>query len=73
MRARTAQHLPRRSVAPLEAAVSGCSCASRATLQTRVRAGWGAHEGMAPAMAGRAAQRGYESARRARIEPRDRF
>jgi len=38
-----------------------------------MRAGRVAHEGMAPAMAGQAAQRGYESAaQRGRIEPRDR-
>jgi hypothetical protein len=38
-----------------------------------MRAGCGAHEGNAPAPDGLAAQRGYECARSARIEPRDRL
>jgi len=68
MRAGTAHRLGRRS----EAACSRCATAF--PLPSRVRAGRVAHEGMAPAMVGQAAQRGYEStAQRGRIEPRDRI
>ena len=42
----------------------------RPTLQRRMRAGCGAHEGGVPALAGLAAQRGYESAVRAYRAPR---